>query len=351
MDLFGNTSKIRRLQGTRRIILFLALWCIAPFLSAQDTLPASKTARYNDPYITWTGQYPALTGKHNRKTTGTGFADLVFGKEESAQITKPVALVARSADTLWVLDQGNGVIFRIRQKKSEITHFRNKQYKSFASLVSICSIPGNRMLFTESYLNKVFVLTPGQKTLTELNDSLALNRPTGIAWSPATGEIWVVETNAHRIAVLDASGKLLRTIGQRGTGPGEFNFPTSIWIDNSGKVYVVDAMNFRIQMFTKEGQPAGMFGKIGDATGYFARPKGIATDSHGNIYIADALFNTVQIFDQSGRFLYNFGTQGQGEGEFWMPAGIYIDGHDNIYVADTYNSRIQIFHNNYGGEQ
>jgi DNA-binding beta-propeller fold protein YncE len=351
MKLQNEIRGILRLKRLRNLFRVLLLCSTVSSGMAQEASPVKQSSGYNDPIISFTAQYPPTTGRSTKKKTGGTFADVVFGKDEASQMTKPVAVWALTPDTLWVLDQGNGIIFRIKKKKSEIRHIKDKQYKSFSSLVGICSGPGNRLLFTDSYLNKVFVMVPGKKGMEPLNDSLSLDRPTGIAFSPATGEIWVAETNAHRIAILDGQGNLLRTIGHRGTGPGEFNFPTSVWIDPAGKVYVVDAMNFRIQIFSGDGRPEGMFGSLGDATGYFARPKGIATDSHGNIYVADALFNTVQIFDTSGRFLYNFGEQGQGEGQFWMPSGIYIDANDNIYVADMYNARIQVFQNNYGGQE
>jgi len=84
------------------------------------------------------------------------------------------------------------------------------------------------------------------------------------------------ETGAHRISVLNRKGEIIKRTGSRGNGPGEFNFPTFIWIDKLGNAYVVDSMNFRIQIFNKNGEFVSAFGEIGDATGYFARPKGIA---------------------------------------------------------------------------
>jgi streptogramin lyase len=349
MMISANTGTGPFTFFSRNVIAVVLLLGMAAPLTAQDTMAVKKPAKNENPIISWVGEYPSSSGK-GKKRAKTGFADLVFGRQAASEMSKPVALLAESPDTMWVLDQGNGVIYRVRNKSGEIAHYRNKEYKSFASLVATCALPGDRILFTESHLNKIFLFTPAKKSLSVLNDSITFDRPTGIAWSEVTKEIWVVETNAHRISILNEQGRMIRRFGQRGTGPGEFNFPTSIWIDGSGTAYVVDAMNFRVQIFSKEGVFTGMFGQIGDATGYFARPKGIATDSKGNIYIADALFNTVQIFDQSGRFLYNFGEQGQGEGQFWMPAGIFIDRHDNIYVADTYNSRVQVFHNNYTAE-
>jgi DNA-binding beta-propeller fold protein YncE len=225
----------------------------------------------------------------------------------------------------------------------DIPHIRGKQFVRFPSLVGICFFPGNKMLFTDSYLNKIFVYNPDKKEIRTLNDSIILDQPTGIAYSEINHEIWVVETRAHYISVLDDKGRRKRTIGKRGVEPGEFNYPTSIWIDKTGKAYVIDALNFRVQIFSKDGDLISFFGENGDGGGNLARPKGIATDSYGNIYIVDALFNTVQIFDISGNFLHAFGSQGKDQGEFWMPSGIYVDDSNYIYVADSYNSRVQVF--------
>jgi DNA-binding beta-propeller fold protein YncE len=262
-----------------------------------------------------------------------------------------VAISAVNSELFWTIDQENGLIFKVDKGVGEITQFKNKHYKQFPSLVGMCALPGGKMLFSDSFLNKIFVFEKGKSRLISLNDSLTFERPTGIAYSMLTHEIWVLETTANRITVMNEQGKFIRRLGNRGAEPGEFNFPTSIWIDNTGIVYIVDALNFRVQIFSQEGKVLRVFGKNGDAAGNFARPKGIATDSYGNIYVADALFNVVQIFDSSGHFLYRFGKQGQKNGEFWMPSGIYIDEKDFIYIADSYNSRVQVFKLNATGGQ
>jgi hypothetical protein len=311
-------------------------------LNAQDTSLFNSRENPDDEFIRWVSQYPSLNEENNAKPKDR-IVDFLFGSTQNKALIQPLAVMAFSLMDYYILDQENGTILRVKDELGEMTHFHNETFKNFISLVGICRLPYEKILFTDSYYNKVFYFTPGKKNLGVLNDSMTFDRPTGVAYSPVNQEIWVVETNAHRLTILDENGNLIRRIGGRGTSPGEFNYPTSIWIDNSGKVFIVDAMNFRIQVFSSDGNVLSVFGKPGDATGYFARPKGIATDSQGNIYVADALYNTVQIFDMRGNFLYNFGSQGHGEGEFWMPSGIYIDEQDYIYVADTYNARVQIF--------
>ncbi len=315
---------------------------------AQDSAMAAEDTVSRAASVSWVRDFTSAGKDQGNKGFGNKLVEFVFGKKNSVRLTRPVAVMAGKPEGAWILDQENGIIFRFREEVGEITHLKNKHYGNFKSLVGICSIPGDKILFTDSYWNKVFVFSAGKKEVVPLNDSLAFDRPTGLACSASTGDIWVVETNAHRVAILGADGTLKKRFGGRGAGPGEFNFPTSIWIDRMGKVFIVDAMNFRVQIFDGEGNFISMFGKIGDVTGSFARPKGIATDSYGHVYVADALFNAVQIFDQSGRFLYTFGAQGQGSGEFWMPSGLFIDEGDNIYVADSYNARVQVFKLNYG---
>jgi len=324
-------------------LFIVALMCVLSVSNISAQTGATGNTENDHPYISWVSQYPALKSREAKHSTFRRIFDFLVQKNKGEVLTRPVGILAADPANFWVLDQGDELVFQVQKNKAEVPRTIKKKENYFTSLIGVCSMPGGNILFTDSRLNKVFVMNKGEKKLTILNDTLRLQQPTGIAYSIATDEIWVVETNAHRIAVLNRNGQLKRTIGDRGDGNGQFNFPTSIWIDDSGVAFIVDAMNFRVQIFDKNGSFVSTFGEAGDASGYFARPKGIATDSHGNIYVADALFHVVQIFDKSGNFLYSFGKQGREKEEFWMPSGIYIDSKNYIYVADSYNSRVQIF--------
>ncbi|MCF6307586.1 MAG: 6-bladed beta-propeller [Flavobacteriaceae bacterium] len=292
--------------------------------------------------VIWVKQFPSEKNK-SKKTAALWFSDLIFGKKNNYKVTKPIDVIAVNTKSFYVLDQANGIVFEINNNNSHIPKIFTKTERFFSSMVNICSLSNNEYLFTDSRLGEIFKFNISKNTIYPFNDKLKLKQPTGIAYSQISNTIWVVETSQHRITILSQDGEIIKTIGKRGTGKGEFNYPTAIWIDKQGRVYVIDSMNFRIQVFNKNGEVISVFGEQGNASGYFSRPKGIATDSKGHIYISDALFHTIQIFDIKGNFLYNFGKQGRNEGEFWMPAGIYIDENDYIYVADSYNSRVQIF--------
>jgi DNA-binding beta-propeller fold protein YncE len=289
--------------------------------------------------IKWIQQYPSNVAgeKTSFKDRISGF---VFGKKPE-EFIKPFSVVAVSPNQFWILDQGLGTIIEYQNSEGEASRSIKRANREFPSLVGMALSPEGDILCTDSRLNQVFLMN--KKELSAMSDSITFNQPTGIAVSQKNGEIWVVETGAHHIKVLNRKGKLLKIIGGRGLAPGTFNYPTFIWIDRAGLVYIVDSMNFRVQILDQQGNYLFSFGENGDATGHMARPKGLATDSWGNIYVADALFHVVQIFDREGNYLYSFGGQGQETGEFWMPAGIFIDQQDFIYVADSYNARIQVF--------
>ena len=315
---------------------------------AQEPVNSQNYQASDTRLVQWISQYPVDGVQKTNNSFLNQVAQFVFGKKNVPEITKPNAILASNPLSFLVMDQGSATLFNVQNNEKKIPRVLKKGKFNFPSLVSLCSFSNNEILFTDSRLSRIFVLNEEQEKLEVLNKELILNQPTGIAYATISKEIWVVETGAHRISILNEQGKRIKTIGKRGAEPGEFNYPTDIWIDKEGKAYVIDAMNFRIQIFDNSGELISIFGEAGDATGYFARPKGIATDSFGNIYITDALFHTVQIFDLSGNYLYNFGEQGRSNGQFWMPSGIFIDENNFIYIADSYNSRIQLFQLNRG---
>jgi len=311
-------------------------------VQAQDTTYVDVLDFFEANKVSWVSQFPPLKEDVKQQRKGW-FKRLLLGKKDLTSFQKPVDVIGLSPENCIVFDQGNGTLFFTEDNKLVIPKLLRKQETYFPSLVSACLLPDNSVLFTDSKLNEIFLLSQDKKQLTKLNKNLDLSQPTGIAYSTKTNQIWVVETGKHQINILDINGEHIKTFGKRGLEEAEFNYPTSLWIDKNGIAYVVDALNYRIQIFDADGNFMSMFGENGNGTGFLARPKGIATDSYGNIYVVDALFHGVQIFDIDGNYLYQFGKQGSRTEEFWMPSGIFIDEKDQIYIADSYNSRIQIF--------
>jgi sugar lactone lactonase YvrE len=63
------------------------------------------------------------------------------------------------------------------------------------------------------------------------------------------GHLYVVEGLSGLVQVFDRDGNLLYYFGQRGTGLGDFQLPTGLFIDHKDRVFVVDSYNRRVQVF------------------------------------------------------------------------------------------------------
>ncbi len=200
------------------------------------------------------------------------------------------------------------------------------------------------------------------------------------------GSIVVCDTHYHRIVYFDAEGRLLKTFGRLGSGPGEFIYPVGITRDARENLYICEyGGHDRVQKFTREGAYLLEFGSFGTGPGQFQRPGGVAWRA-GKVYVTDAVNNRVLIFNDEGRFegllgapgkplvfdlpydlafcsdgslyvieygagrlsrvnvagqlLARYGRTGGGEGEFGTPWGLCIDPQRRVFVADTKNRRL-----------
>jgi len=80
-----------------------------------------------------------------------------------------------------------------------------------------------------------------------------LRRPEGIALDHE-GSVWVADYGHDRIVKLSPDGRLLLSVGVRGSGAGEFLGPKGIAVDPStGRIYVADTGNARIQRLAPDG--------------------------------------------------------------------------------------------------
>ena len=84
-------------------------------------------------------------------------------------------------------------------------------------------------------------------------------QPTDVAWDSA-GNIYITDGYINsRVAKYDKNGDWVKSWGERGTAPGQFNLPHSIAVDRNNNVYVGDRSNRRIQVFDTEGRFLRMF--------------------------------------------------------------------------------------------
>lgn len=187
--------------------------------------------------------------------------------------------------------------------------------------------------------------------INSIGHDAGFERATAVAVTPDGDRIYVLDTGGvqnsnHQVLLFNASGRLLKTIGTRGEGDGEFNLPLDCALGPDGRLYVLDTGNFRVQVFDPEGNFLSTFGGAGRFAGDFSHPKGIAIDAENKIYVTDTAFGIFQIFDGEGQILMSIGDRseaGATPASFLLPSGIAVDFDSRIYVADQFHRKVEVF--------
>jgi DNA-binding beta-propeller fold protein YncE len=85
---------------------------------------------------------------------------------------------------------------------------------------------------------------------------------------------------------------------------GLFRQVTDMTWDAAGNTYISDGyINSRIAKVDKNGKWLKSWGEPGDQPGQFNTPHSIAADAEGNVYVADRGNRRIQVFDGDGKFL------------------------------------------------
>jgi len=174
-----------------------------------------------------------------------------------------------------------------------------------------------------------------------LFDLAGLSMPSDVAIGK-DGQVYVIDGGNHQVAVFDANGVRVTSLGMMGSDEGQFLDPLGIGIGPGGDIYVADKGNKRLVVFDASGgyRRAITLEADGDAV----VPVDVAVDARGReLFVTDNAAHRVTVFDDKGRFLRAFGGEGEGDGQFRYPATLDIDAGGNVYVVDVLNARVQKF--------
>lgn len=88
---------------------------------------------------------------------------------------------------------------------------------------------------------------------------------------------------------------------------GLFRQPTDVAWDSRGNTYITDGyVNARVAKFDRNGDWVKSWGEHGSAPGQFNLPHAVAVDRNDHIYVGDRSNRRIQVFDVDGTFLRAF---------------------------------------------
>ncbi|MCH7653333.1 MAG: hypothetical protein IIB14_06605, partial [Chloroflexi bacterium] len=130
----------------------------------------------------------------------------------------------------------------------------------------------------------------------------------------ADESVFLIDSGDHTVRKFSLDGRLLLTLGEVGKPSGRlsgdpFNGPTHVAVHpGNGNVYVSDGYsNARVHEFTPDGGLVKSWGESGTDPGQFNTVHNLAVDRDGWVYVADRENHRVQVFDSNGRFETQWG--------------------------------------------
>ena len=318
----------RGLFSSRPGLLLGLLLGLAGCATAPQAQPHAKVYAFwppypDEPHIQFLTSYQRNTDVEPAKSP---MEDLIYGREPQPvlAIQKPYG-VAMWHGRVYVCDIGGSAvtILDLRQHRTEIMGTSGAEGLQTPSDIAIAADGTKYVADVSRGMVYVFDARDHQTgTLGHAN-----LKPTGVA--VYQNELYVCDFNSQKVEVWDrGTGRVLRTLGGPGTGPGQFLKPLGVAVDAQGNVYVMDVLACRLQKFDRQGNMVTGFGTMSAGIGGLVRPKHIAVDGRGVIYVVDAAFQNVQLFDQIGQVYTYFGSAGSHPGAMYLPAGICVTDSD-----------------------
>lgn len=199
-----------------------------------------------------------------------------------------------------------------------------------------------------------------------------LNMPYGVAVD-RQGNLYIADSNNHRIRRVDSSGRITTFAGTGiagFSGDGDFaalaqlNFPTALLFKTTGELLIADSGNHRVRQVDSFGKITTLAGSgasgfeqgsfAGDgSTASTARlniPLGLALDDAGTLYIADSSNHRIrQVTPQGiistlvGSGIPSFSGDGGAPAAATLntPADVWVTSSGDLYIADSGNHRIR----------
>ncbi|MCP4592462.1 MAG: hypothetical protein GY842_17145, partial [bacterium] len=174
--------------------------------------------------------------------------------------------------------------------------------------------------------------------------------PTELVADEVSGRIYVVDSGGDRIYGFESDESLGLLLGTRGSGPGEFKYPSALAVDSvNNRILVADQDNYRVQVFSPTGIFQFKFGyRIkytvgGGIEGWLPRTAGLAVDATGRIFVADASMGTLRVFNSTGTELEKVLNYGFAVGDLRTPCAVGFDATGRLLVSNSNAAGVEIY--------
>ncbi len=267
-----------------------------------------------------------------------------------ATLAQPAIKASLVAETTASLAQPHDGAFSPDGKRLYVTDMANSQVRVFdADSLRLLNTFGRgelsrphdlefdrqgRLLVADTGNGRVAIYDVAGARPSLVGELTGLVNPEGVAVGQ-DGRIYATNTGAGSVSVF-RDGRLERTVGEYGSGPGQFARPHDIEFGADSRVYVVDSGNHRVQVLDAELRHLATSNKALALN----EPKYLAFDGE-RIWLADEYNHRILLLDRELRALgvLGSGKRGRSAMEFYKPEAVLARA-PYVWVIDTYNDRI-----------
>jgi DNA-binding beta-propeller fold protein YncE len=174
-----------------------------------------------------------------------------------------------------------------------------------------------------------------------------LEQPVDVTWD-AAGNVYIADGYLHpRIVKYDKNGRLVKTSGTLGSGPGQFNGLHSMAADAKGNLYIADRNNGRIQVLDSDLNFKAAFDSVGLPAAICITPgprqylySSNSSPENSSPQIS-AVTGEIYKMELDGTIVGKFGKAGKQAGELSAVHQIDCRNENEIIVAETAGWRVQ----------
>lgn len=208
---------------------------------------------------------------------------------------------------------------------------------------------GNHIYVGNESTGNVEVYSKQGKLRTTVGEN-SIGLPNDIAVDHVTGQLFVVDAEAHHVRSFDAHGQDAGIIPAFGIEQ-QLSYPTALTIDQDAQlVYVsdqgpsVDSLSFnnrdaRVRIYRYDGT------YVDTLSGPFTRPQGLTINPDGYLYLVDGMRGQVLVFDLLSKGLVKtIGSPGTGVGQLSLPLDVVVNPDTgDLLVTNNRAGRLEIF--------
>ncbi|XP_078575603.1 uncharacterized protein LOC144861522 [Branchiostoma floridae x Branchiostoma japonicum] len=328
---------------------------------AVESLPCSVTVTTNTADLTGGDVTPQieLTSPQGKttliQTTAHSSPPLAAGKGQTSRVRRVWGAEWRPQEsgkhTLGVCMGGNkdlGSLTVDVGSNNPVLRFgqRGSRQGQFERPLDV-AVRGDRLYVADNGNNRIQVFDLSGKFCS----SFPTTDPRGLA-AQTDGTIVTVVNSGYEVKKFSPSGKLLNKfpLGEYCTGPW------GLAVQRNGRVVVADPDKHSIFLFEADGTLVKQVGGKGQGEGQFKGPYFVCVDKDDNIIVADQNNHRVQVFDKNLNFKHKFGQKGRQPQDMWSPTGVSADSRGNIVLANAgdrsnvggveHRKKLQVFHPN-----